>query len=274
MEPFNDLKDNLKCNIEWEMKFKKDELLKASNIDDSWQKFLVTISLAVIATALTADRAEILLLTNLLIFCILLRRLYWRRQIAKHSAYCIVFLENRKYNTNSEPFRSETLQFVTKELSLEDNGAGSNVSWDWLKRLKRLRRDFTIHTRDKKQRQDILFREAEGYEIAAILIVNILLIGVLSLPILCPSLRDPMTSSISLTAKMIQLSASKVVTSKTIVKAWIIIGLGIITLLANGWLIARMPTIHSHRKKYVEEFRSDEISEEYNKFVNNLQRGG
>ena len=80
-------------NYEWEISLKREEILQTIGRHESSLRFLITTSVTVIAFGLTT-KIELIPLAHVLIL-FLGRRVYlWHDELAKHAAYCIVFLEN------------------------------------------------------------------------------------------------------------------------------------------------------------------------------------
>ena len=80
-------------NYELEITLKRDEILQTIGRHEFSLRFLITTTVTVIAFGLTT-KIELIPLAHVLIF-LLGRRVYlWHDELAKHAAYCMVFLEN------------------------------------------------------------------------------------------------------------------------------------------------------------------------------------
>jgi len=101
-------------NYEFEITLKREEILQTIGRHESSLRFLLTTSVAVIAFGLTT-RIELIPLAHVLIL-FLGRRVYlWHDELAKHAAYCIVFLENETSRYYWETINHESVSLAAKE---------------------------------------------------------------------------------------------------------------------------------------------------------------
>ena len=100
-------------NYEFEIKLKRDEILQTIGRHESSLRFLITTSVTVIAFGLTT-KIELILLAHVLVL-FLGRRVYlWHDELAKHAAYCIVFLENETSRYYWETINHESVSLAAK----------------------------------------------------------------------------------------------------------------------------------------------------------------
>ena len=101
-------------NYELEIKLKRDEILQTIGRHEFALRFLITTTVTIIAFGLTT-KIELIPLAHVLIF-FLGRRVYlWHDELAKHAAYCIVFLENETSKYYWETINQASVELAAKE---------------------------------------------------------------------------------------------------------------------------------------------------------------
>ena len=112
-------------NYEFEIQLKRNEILQTIERHEFALRFLITTTVTVIAFGLTT-KIELIPLAHVLIF-FLGRRVYlWHDELAKHAAYCIVFLENETSKYYWETINQASVLLAAKE----KKGKGFDVITD------------------------------------------------------------------------------------------------------------------------------------------------
>ena len=101
-------------NYELEIKLKREEILQTITRHEFSLRFLITTTVTVVAFGLTT-KIELILLAHVLIL-LLGRRVYlWHDELAKHAAYCMVFLENETSRYYWETINQASVTLAAKE---------------------------------------------------------------------------------------------------------------------------------------------------------------
>ena len=101
-------------NYEFEIQLKRKEILQTIGRHEYTLRFLITTAVTVIAFGLTT-KIELIPLAHVLIL-LLGRRVYlWHDELAKHAAYCIVFLENETSRYYWETINQASVTLAAKE---------------------------------------------------------------------------------------------------------------------------------------------------------------